>query len=62
MTKKEREKLTVLLSLVNDLKELCKKHLEERKVKKDPYSRGYISGELNTLEIMKQSIEKAWKR
>jgi len=68
MEKMERKK-TVLLSLIADWEKLCKKFLSKQirnekvyKVKKNPYSFGYISGELKAIEIMKQLIEEAWRR
>ncbi len=62
MIEKIEKKEVILLTLIDDWEKLCKKSLSKRGVKKDSYSLGYISGELKTIEIMKQFIEETRKR
>ncbi|HEC63820.1 MAG TPA: hypothetical protein ENI23_00835 [bacterium] len=60
-TKMERKK-EVLFTLLDDWEKLCRKSLLKLVGKKASYTRGYISGELNTIEIMKQFTEEARRK
>jgi len=61
MDKMERKK-NVLLTLIDDWEKLCKKSLSKKRIKNDPYSVGYISGELKAIEIIRKFIEEAWRK
>lgn len=62
MDEKMEKKKAVLLTLIDNWKKLCEKSLSKRRVKRDPYSLGYISGELKAIEIMKEFIDEAWRK
>ena len=69
MTDKMERKKTVLLNLLDDWEKLCKKSLSKiirnekvYKVKKSPFARGFISGELKAIVIMRKFIEEAWRQ
>lgn len=51
------EKIIVLLTLIDNRKKLCKKSLSKPKIKKDPYSLGFISGEFRAIETIREFIE-----
>ena len=55
------EKWIILLNLIKKWEKLCKKSLLQKKIKKDSYSFGYVSGELRAIQEMKNLIDEARK-
>ena len=61
MEKMERKKV-VLLTLLDDWEKLCRETISKLGSGKYPYTRGFISGELNAIKIIRNFIDEAWRQ